>query len=108
MALLQPQAKKFSDAMMMGNKSLALAVVKPENRPTVVKQLRDKNEEERVVEAKVDDVQFQEDAWKATVTLKVKYYKVPFYIVESRYEEQQWEFSLSDGWQLREMSLVEG
>lgn len=107
MALLEPEARKFADAMVLGNKQLAMTVVMPESRTTISKQIRGRNEEERVVESKLDDVQYTEAARKATVTLKVRYYKVPFYIVKSRLEEQHWEFSMSDGWKLRDMAGIE-
>jgi len=107
MALLQPEAKKFSDAVVMGNKIAAMAFVLPESRSEVSKQIKGKNEDEKVVETRFDDVQWGEDAWNATVTMKVKYFKVPFYIVETRTEEQRWEFSMADGWKLRGFSIVE-
>lgn len=108
MALLEPQAKKFSDAVVMGNKMSALKFVMPETRSEVAKQIKSKSDEERVVESKMDDVEWIDDATKATVTVKIKYYKIPYYIVESRIEQQHWEFSMSEGWQLRDMSIVEG
>lgn len=107
MALLEPEARKFSDAMVLGNKQIAMTVVMPESWPTVSKQIRGRNEEERVVESKLDDVQYSEAARKATVTVKVRYFKVPFYIVKSRIEEQHWEFTMSDGWKLRDFAATE-
>jgi len=107
-ALLEPETKKFSDAMLMGRKMRALSLVLPESRETINDQIKEIGEGERVVEAKVDDIQWDDDAWKATVFIKIKYYKVPYYIVESRIDQQQWEFSMSDGWKLREMTVIEG
>lgn len=107
-ALLEPETKKFSDAMLMGRKMRALSLVLPESRDEISQQIKDIGEGERVVEAKVDDIQWDPDAWKATVFIKIKYYKVPYYIVESRMDEQHWEFSMSDGWKLRDMTVTEG
>lgn len=107
-ALLEPETKKFSDAMLMGRKMRALSLVLPESRDEISQQIKDIGEGERVVEAKVDDIQWDPDAWKATVFIKIKYYKVPYYIVESRMDEQHWEFSMSDGWKLRDMTVAEG
>jgi len=107
MALLEPEARKFADAMVLGNKKLAMTVVMPESRSSISKLIRDRNEEERVVESKLDDVQYSEAARKATVTLKVRYYKVPFYVVKMRIEEQHWEFTMSDGWKLRDMAELD-
>ena len=41
---------------------------------------------------------FDEDGSRATVTITTKRFKVPFYVVEDYTEDQQWEFSISDGW----------
>ena len=105
-ALLEPEARKFADAMVLGNKSLAATVVMPESWPSISKQIRSRNEEERVVETKLDDVQYSDEARKATVTVKVRYFQVPFYIVKLRIEEQHWEFTMGDGWKLRDFAEV--
>jgi hypothetical protein len=107
-ALLAPEVKKFSDGISWGNKGVALDVVADESREAISKQLRGVGEEERVWECKVDDVIWTDDAYKAKVSVKVRYYKVPFYVVKTRIEEQRWEFSLAKGWKLVERSVVEG
>jgi len=107
-ALLEPETKKFSDAMMLGKRMKALSVVLPESRDDIGRQIKELGEGERVVEAKIDDVQWDDESMKATVYMKIRYYKVPFYIVETRMDEQHWEFSMGDGWKLRNMSVVEG
>jgi hypothetical protein len=108
MALLAPEVKKFSDGISWGNKSVALGVVADQSRDAVAQQLRGLGEDERVWECKVDDVAWSENAYKAKVTVKVKYYKVPFYVVKTRLEQQNWEFSLGQGWKLVDRSIVEG
>lgn len=107
-ALLAPEVKKFCDGISWGNKAAALEVVADESRETVSKQLRDVGEGERVWECKVDDVMWSEDAYKAKVSVKVRYYKIPFYVVKTRIEEQRWEFSLAKGWRLVERAVLEG
>ncbi len=108
MALLAPEVKKFSDGISWGNKSVALGVVADGSREAIAQQLRGLGEEERVWECKVDDVAWSENSYKAKVSVKVKYYKVPFYVVKTRIEEQHWEFSLAQGWKLVDRSIGEG
>jgi hypothetical protein len=108
MALLAPEVKKFSDGIAWGNKTAALEVVADRSREVISKQIRDVGEEERIWECKVDEVAWSEDAYKAKVAVKVKYYKVPFYVVKTRIEEQRWEFSLATGWKLVDRSFSEG
>ena len=108
MALLEPQAKRFFDSVMMGDKTRALTFVLPESRSELSKRIKGRSDEERVVESKFEEVAWAEDARQATITVKVRYYKVPYYIVETRLEEQQWEFTISDGWKLRNMTVING
>jgi len=108
MALLAPEVKKFSDGLTWGNRVSALEVVADQSRVAISQQLKSASEDDHVVELKVNDVAWSENAYKAKVSLKVKYYKVPFYIVKTRLEEQQWEFSLGAGWKLTDRSVVEG
>jgi len=108
MALLAPEVKKFSDGIAWGNKTAALEVVADQSRETISKQMRSAGEEERIWECKVDEVAWSDNAYKAKVSVKVKYYKVPFYVVKTRIEEQRWEFSLATGWKLVDRSFAEG
>lgn len=108
MALLPGEVKKFSEGLQWGNKMQALTVVTDEARPVVSEQLREVGEDERVVELKIDDVAWSESAYKAKVSVKVKYFRVPFYVVKTRIEEQSWRFSLADGWKLTDRSVLDG
>jgi hypothetical protein len=108
MQLLAPEVKKFTDALSWGSKTDALTVVADDSRTAIMKQLKGLGEDEHVVEAKVDEVEWIQDAYKAKVSVKVKYYKVPYYVVNTRVEEQQWEFSVAGGWKLKERAVSEG
>jgi hypothetical protein len=106
--LLQPEVKKFTEALRWGSKSDALGVVSSDSRATIAKQLKGLGEEEQIFDAIVEDVEWLQDAYVAKVSLKVKFYKVPYYVVKTRIEEQQWEFSVAGGWKLKERNLGEG
>jgi hypothetical protein len=108
MALLPGEVKKFSEGLQWGNKMQALTVVTDDARPVLSEQLRAVPEDERVVESKIDDVAWSESAYKAKVSLKVKYFRAPFFVVKTRIEEQNWRFSLADGWKLTDRSLLDG
>jgi hypothetical protein len=105
---LGPEVKKFADAIVWGSKSDALAIVADESREEIARELSGLSEEERVVDSKLDDVTWGEDAYTATVKLKVRFYKVPFYVVKNRIEEQQWQFAVGTGWRLTSRAVVEG
>lgn len=115
MALLPPQVKKFSDARVFGNNSQALAFVLPESRPEVADQFRAERSgsgtgrpEERIIRAKIDDIEWLDEARRAKVILAVDSYKLSYLVVNTSHEEQQWEFAGSDGWLLKERKKVEG
>lgn len=98
MELLAPQIKKFSDARVFGNKSQAMALVASESQAEISKQLQDKNEQERIVKAQVDEIEWIENARKARVVLKVESFTMSQLIVKTKREEQRWEFSPVGGW----------
>ena len=115
MALLPAQVKKFSDARVFGNNSQALALVLPESRPDVAEQFREERSgsgtgrpEERIIRSKIDDIQWLDEARKAKVVLAVDSYKLSYLIVKTSQEEQEWEFTTSDGWMLKQRNKVEG
>jgi hypothetical protein len=98
MELLPPQLKKFADARMFGNKSLAMALVASESQAEISKQLQDKNEQERIVKSQVDEIEWIENARRARVVMKVESFTMSQLIVKTKKEEQQWEFSPVSGW----------
>jgi hypothetical protein len=107
-ALLGQEVKKFTDAIMWGSKSEALSIVAEESREEIARELGGLSEEERIVDSKVDEITWGDDAYTATVKLKVRFYKVPFYVVKNRVEEQQWNFSVGTGWRLTSRTVLEG
>jgi hypothetical protein len=108
MTLLPPKVKKFSDARVFGNKSDALALVMPEARLEVSKQLREGGEHERIVKSRIEEVEWIDDARKARLIMKVESYRVNQLVVNTTVEEQVWEFSTVDGWMLSSRSKLEG
>lgn len=99
-ALLAERIKLFSDALYWGEPSEAMLFVAPAHRVTLEPEFRRIKKQEKIVENKIESVEFSEDARKAKVEMTVRSYKVPFYVVNDRTEIQNWEFNLSDGWLL--------
>lgn len=97
--LLPKQVKKFHEALYWGKPMEAVSMVKEESREAAAEELQKKIEGVRIVESKMESVQYKDESQKATVKVNIRHYKVPFYVVVDRIEEQSWEFSRSNGWQ---------
>lgn len=108
MALLSEEVKKFNAAVVWGNPTEAMTFVAPESQLKLSSQFKDKSEDERIVETKVDSVEWGDAARTATVSVKVRYFRVPVYVVNVRKEEQQWQFTLSEGWKIKDRVVNEG
>lgn len=108
MALLAPEVQRFSEAIGWGKKSEALTFVLDESKKDISGQLKKVGSEERIVDSKVDEVEWANDAYDAHVAVKVQYFLVPYYIVKTRVEQQHWVFSLAGGWKLKERVIVDG
>jgi hypothetical protein len=106
MELLPPQLKKFSDARVFGNKSLAMALVASESQSEISKQLQDKPEQERIVKSQVDEIEWSDDARKARVVVKVESFTMSQLIVKTKKEQQRWEFSPGSGWLMTERTML--
>ncbi len=106
--LLAAEVKGFAEARTMDNVTVLQSYMADQNSYELAKSLRRSTEEEKVIESKIDDLRWSDDAYKASVFMKVRYYQIPYYIVKKRIEEQAWEFSLSRGWKLAGCKVTEG
>ncbi|MCB0311235.1 MAG: hypothetical protein KDD42_08365 [Bdellovibrionales bacterium] len=107
MRMLPKRIERFQDALYWGSREKALAFALPEARDQIAKQLKFSREEERIVDSKVTNLDFEDDATVADAQVIVQYYKVPFYIVTKRIENQKWQFSYADGWLLADRQVRE-
>jgi len=98
--LLPEELAKFNNALYWGSFDDALSRTLPEAREEILTQIRKNRELERLVESKVDYIDYAEDAYSAKVEITTKYYRVPFYVVTDRNEQQTWKFTISGGWKL--------
>ena len=106
--LLPKDMKKFSDALQWGDPQAAMFYVTEEGQSGVGEALKELRGDVRVVESKVRDVKFDPDAYEADVTVAIKYYKVPYYVVTDLNQHQVWKFSHSSGWQLHSAQTLKG
>jgi hypothetical protein len=97
-AMLPKTVSDFQDLLYWNKFQLASGMIKEDVRSKQIKELVKQYKGYRLVETKTDYLDFDEDGSRATVTITTKRFKVPFYVVEDYTEDQQWEFSISDGW----------
>lgn len=107
MALLSQDIKQFTDYLSWADKVGASQFVADEARAEIMKQYSDIGQSERIIESQLNDVRWEDSAHVAKVALRVKYFKVPFYVVNIRTENQEWVFAMSTGWKLKERKVEE-
>lgn len=107
MVLLNEEVKKFNAAVVWGNHTEAMSFVSSESQLKLAPQFADKEEEERIVDTKVGNVTWADSAREATISVKVKFYRIPIYVVNTRTEEQRWTFK-SGSWKIVDRTLGEG
>jgi len=106
-SLLQERVLDFQRAVYWGRPEAALAFVKADVRDDLWRVIRAKGDEEKIVDSKIEYIKFEEESYAAEVDVAVKYYRVPFYVVEERVERQQWTFTIADGWRYSAMEILE-
>lgn len=104
--LLNKDLKTLNDALASGRYAEALRFVAEDKRQEFKKDFRRNEEDEKIVDTKIYGIDFIEDSYKADVEIGVKYYKVPYFVVNERKELQTWQFSMSGGWQMISRELV--
>ena len=104
--ILGKDVKDFTEALYWNHKTEAMQKISEDNLVEVEKELEKYNEETKVVDNKVDSIKFDSESRSATVFVKVRYFKVPFYTVVDRKDISKWTFTLSNGWKLH--SLIVG
>lgn len=99
--LLTKDVSKFRDALTWNSKAEALAFVgDPLCAQALSEELQAGEDKIKIVEAKITSVNFTDESRKANVALKVKYFEVPYYTVQTRTEDQDWVFGVGEGWKL--------
>ena len=97
--MLQQKVGKFHQMTTRGQFDLALESVSPESQADFVNLFQQQKRKENVVEKEIDTVDFSPDVDQATVSVLVRYFKQPNYVVMERKETETWVYSTSEGWQ---------
>lgn len=101
MALLPDRVASFNNAMYWGRSQDALTFALPESRADLTRAMKEASKyQERIVETKVDHIEFDDEGTHATVEVTVRAFRVPVYVVNDSAKQQRWVFSLTNGWQL--------
>lgn len=100
-ALLEDRFRNFSEALYWGEPGEALTFVTPESRSDLELIFRRMRKHEKVVDSRIESVGFTDNAFTANIEVTQKYYKIPYYVVNERTENQVWEFHLNGGWLLK-------
>ena len=95
--------KEFHEALYWGSADMAIAYVEDSQRAALRPIIKSMSSGEKTVDSKIDSTVFSDDVFEATVEVKVRAYKVPYYVVDERTDIQKWQFSMSSGWQLVEL-----
>lgn len=103
--LLARDVKQFHEALYWGKANLVLAFIDEEVRSDLGDELFKNSRKERIVSSEVDSYGLSPEGFDANVRIRVKYFRVPFYIVQERLEEQRWEFELGSGWQIHDREV---
>lgn len=104
--LLNQEIKKFQEVLFWGNPQEVMAFASEEAQPSLREYLKQFGHDQRVVESKVKSIDFADDSYSANVEVGIKYYRVPFYMVNERFENQKWKFSMAGGWKLVSLQLT--
>lgn len=109
--LLQKRIKAYNLAMRGGDMTLAVSCVEKDNqelREEIKAEIRKSKSKEKVVDNEIEYVEFDDDVYKADIEVKIRYYNVPFYVVNEKIEKTKWEFHSSEWWlKSREISFPE-
>lgn len=97
---LDESIKSFQTALFWENYPLAQDFVAEDKVEDVRAQLKEKREIGRIVESKVEAVNYYDDSYKAEVDLLVKVKDASTMLVTPQTERQVWVFSVYDGWKL--------
>jgi hypothetical protein len=97
-ALLDKHVKDFHEAIYWGQSHTALSLADESVRVELREKIRDAHKNVKLIDSKIDFVEFNDDVNEAKVDVAVKYYKVPFYVVNEKVEQQEWKFGAGSGW----------
>lgn len=106
-ALLDQHVKTFHEAIYWGQAHTAMSFADESARVELREKIREAHRNVKLIDSKIDFVEFNDDINEAKVDIAIKYYKVPFYVVNERVEQQEWKFGAGSGWKYYGTTKVE-
>ena len=81
--------------------------MKKEKQKEVLDRAKFNRRDERLVDLDIENITLNDDG-TADVEVKVRYFRTPSYLVETRRERERWDFSrLGGGWFLENVEVIE-
>jgi len=96
-ALLDESVKYYHRSLYWGDAKKASLFIKPDLRASFLQERAELGESEKFVDISVENVEYDEERKKALVQSRVKFFRVPSNIVQTRLEEEEWVFDRYDG-----------
>lgn len=106
--LLEKELKRFHAALFWDKMDEANSFVIEDIQDKFGEQLRERRNYGRTVTSDIEHIRFRDDAYEAEVDVLVKVLDSHTQLVSPIREKQKWMFTTLDGWQLHELSTVEG
>ena len=97
---LSRDLRDFHNALFWGNLNGALPYIQPESMSELRTVLLDKKKSGRIVDSKIEFVDFSEGAWKASVDVSTRVHDKATNIVKEVAEFETWNFTVQDGWKV--------
>lgn len=105
--MLNTRVESFHRTVYWGKVDDAKLFVKKEKQKEVLDRAKFNRRDERLVDLDVENITLNEDG-TADVDVKVRYFRTPSYLVETRRERERWNFErLGGGWFLEDIDVIE-
>lgn len=95
--MLSKSVESYHRAVYWGDSRKASMFVEPEVKSSFVQDLASRKTSEKLVEISVQSIDLSPDTKEATVLTKTRYYKIPSYRVEERFETESWRYEKYNG-----------
>ena len=105
---LQEKVKDFHTALYWGSLEEAVINVEQTYKKEFIRKVRNFSSNHKFTNLELLSIEYNEDITEATIHVKVKYYKIPTYIVETSITEEIWKFDrFGGGWFLTSRVEIE-
>lgn len=106
MQLLSKTLDDFNKARYWESSSAAVRFAQEARVSDVQSSLGEAGKDQRLVDSKIRDINFSTDAFEADVEMERRVYRPSSLIVVTETEQQHWVFTLTEGWELFDLTPV--